>query len=78
MKVDLVLTDDGGESFWWTPSTRSSTLPRDHAGLSQDDFYQMYAYGTAGRRRYDEIVLLYPATAPVVTLPSIRMGSRCG
>ena len=38
----------------------------DHAGLSQADFYQMYAYARAGKEKYHQIFLLYPATeAPV-------------
>jgi hypothetical protein len=38
----------------------------DHAGLSQADFYQVYAYARAGKEKYHEIYLLYPATeAPV-------------
>src|SRR5215218_4658713 len=44
-----------------TLSIKSST-PRNATGLSQADFYQMYAYGSAGKRCYDDIVLLYPTS----------------
>lgn len=33
-----------------------------HGGLSQADFYQMYAYGSARKTGYDDIVLLYPTS----------------
>ena len=35
---------------------------KDHAGLSQADFYQVYAYARASKEKYREIFLLYPAT----------------
>lgn len=32
------------------------------SGLSHSDFYQIYAYGRAGKDQYDDVVLLYPTT----------------
>ena len=66
MKVDLVLTDTDGERFLVDTKYKVLDTSRQHDGLSQSDFYQMYAYGNAGRRRYDRVVLLYPSTEPAV------------
>ncbi len=66
MKVDLVLEDDQGERFLVDTKYKVLDPDEDHVGLSQADFYQMYAYGRAGKEKYGEIFLLYPATgAPV-------------
>lgn len=66
MKVDLVLTNTAGQRFLVDTKYKVLDPSRQHDGLSQSDFYQMYAYGNAGRRRYDRVVLLYPATYPAV------------
>jgi hypothetical protein len=66
MKVDLILTDTDGERFLVDTKYKVLDTSKQHDGLSQSDFYQMYAYGNAGRRRYDRVVLLYPATEPAV------------
>ena len=66
MKVDLVLTDTEGERFLVDTKYKVLDTSKLHDGLSQSDFYQMYAYGNAGRHRYERIVLLYPATEPAV------------
>ena len=66
MKVDLILTDTDGERFLADTKYKVLDTSRQHDGLSQSDFYQMYAYGKAGRRSYDRVVLLYPSTEPAV------------
>jgi 5-methylcytosine-specific restriction enzyme subunit McrC len=66
MKVDLVLTDTDGQRFLVDTKYKVLDTSKQHEGLSQSDFYQMYAYGNAGRRRYERVVLLYPATEPAV------------
>lgn len=66
MKVDLILTDTGGKRFLVDTKYKVLDTSRQHDGLSQSDFYQMYAYGNAGRRSYDRVVLLYPSTEPAV------------
>jgi 5-methylcytosine-specific restriction endonuclease McrBC regulatory subunit McrC len=66
MKVDLILTDTAGERFLVDTKYKVLDNSKQHDGLSQSDFYQMYAYGNAGRRHYDRVVLLYPATEPAV------------
>jgi 5-methylcytosine-specific restriction enzyme subunit McrC len=66
MKVDLVLTDTNGQRFLVNTKYEVLDTSKQQEGLSQSDFYQMYAYGNAGRRRYDRVVLLYPATEPAV------------
>jgi 5-methylcytosine-specific restriction enzyme subunit McrC len=60
MDADLVLTDDVGRSFLVDTKYKVLNPKKRHGGLSQADFYQMYAYGSAGKRYYDDIVLLYP------------------
>ena len=62
MKVDLVLEDDHGKRFLVDTKYKVLDPDKDHAGLSQGDFYQMYAYGRAGRETYRDIFLLYPTT----------------
>lgn len=66
MKVDLILEDDQGERFLVDTKYKVLEPAKDHAGLSQADFYQMYGYARASKEKYREIFLLYPATeAPV-------------
>jgi 5-methylcytosine-specific restriction enzyme subunit McrC len=65
MNADLVLTDNAGDSFVVDTKYKILDPKERHGGLSQADFYQMYAYGSAGKRRYDEIVLLYPTSIPI-------------
>ena len=65
MDVDLVLTDDTNRSFLLDTKYKALDPEEKHMGLTQTDFYQMYAYGGAGRQRYDEIILLYPTTDAV-------------
>jgi 5-methylcytosine-specific restriction enzyme subunit McrC len=62
MKVDLVLTDDSDREILLDTKYKALDAQKDHEGLSQDDFYQMYAYGSAGEQPYNKIVLLYPTT----------------
>ncbi len=62
MDVDLVLTDDVGDNFLVDTKYKTLDANERHGGLSQADFYQMYAYGSAGKQRYEDIVLLYPTT----------------
>ena len=63
MKVDIVLHDGAGRRFLVDTKYKVLDAGKDHAGLSQADFYQMYAYGNAGDGNYDGVVLLYPSTA---------------
>lgn len=60
MKVDLVLEDDRGKRFLVDTKYKVLDSRKDHAGLSQADFYQMYGYARAGRETFREIFLLYP------------------
>jgi 5-methylcytosine-specific restriction enzyme subunit McrC len=60
MDADLVLIDDAGRSFVVDTKYKVLDPKKRHGGLSQADFYQMYAYGNAGKQRFDDIVLLYP------------------
>ncbi len=71
MMVDLVLEatpiEDGrGERFLVDTKYKVLDVTKDHSGLSQTDFYQMYAYARAGSDKYRAIILLYPATEPEV------------
>ena len=62
MDADLVLTDDAGRSLLVDTKYKVLDPKKRHGGLSQADFYQMYAYGSAGKRCYHDIVLLYPTS----------------
>ncbi len=66
MNADLVLTDDAEQSLVLDTKYKLLNATERHAGLSQADFYQMYAYASAGTRHYKNIVLLYPTTEKVV------------
>lgn len=66
MEVDLVLEDSEGEKFLVDTKYKVLDFQQRHAGLSQADFYQMYAYGQAGDAHYDEVFLLFPMTEPPV------------
>jgi 5-methylcytosine-specific restriction enzyme subunit McrC len=63
MDADLVLTDAAGRSLLVDTKYKVLDPKKRHGGLSQADFYQMYAYGSAGKRGYDDIVLLYPTSS---------------
>jgi 5-methylcytosine-specific restriction enzyme subunit McrC len=63
MYVDLVLTDDDDYSFLVDTKYKVLNTAERHGGISQSDFYQMYAYGSAGKLCYYDIVLLYPETS---------------
>ena len=65
MEADLILTDDTGSRLLVDTKYKVLEAAKRHGGLAQEDFYQMYAYGKAGDRPYDEIVLLYPTTETV-------------
>lgn len=65
MEADLILTDDTGAKLLVDTKYKALDAAKQHGGLDQEDFYQMYAYGKAGDRPYDEIVLLYPTTEAV-------------
>ncbi len=62
MRADLVLTDSSDRSFLLDTKYKILNASARHWGLAVEDFYQMYAYGKAGRQQYDDIVLLYPGT----------------
>ena len=66
MDADLVLTDNEGHSFVLDTKYKLLDTTVRHAGLSQADFYQMYAYGNAGTQHFKHLVLLYPAAQNVV------------
>lgn len=66
MEVDLALEDSGGEKFLVDTKYKVLDFQQRHAGLSQADFYQMYAYGRAGDSHYDEVFLLFSVTEPPV------------
>jgi 5-methylcytosine-specific restriction enzyme subunit McrC len=62
MDVDLVLTDNTNRTLLVDTKYKALEIEARHMGLSQTDFYQMYAYGRAGKEHHNELVLLYPAT----------------
>ena len=62
MRVDLRLKDAKGADVLLDTKYKRLDGKRTHAGLSQADFYQMFAYSNAGSARFDEILLMYPTT----------------
>ena len=68
MNVDLILHNDAGERFLVDTKYKRLDRNKKHQGISQSDFYQMHAYGTAGDRGYENIVLLYPSTDPSIPI----------
>ena len=76
MDADLVLTDNAGDSFLVDTKYKTLDSNEHHGGLSQADFYQMYAYGSAGKQHYDNIVLLYPTTTNPVEHTFRQRGLR--
>jgi 5-methylcytosine-specific restriction enzyme subunit McrC len=65
MRVALILTDNTKRSFLVDTKYKLLDEAAPHKGLSQADFYQMYAYGRAGEHRYDDVILLYPDTGGI-------------
>ncbi len=61
MKVDVVL-HVAGKTYLLDTKYKVLGDEKERSGLSQSDFYQMYAYATAGERKYDGVILLYPRT----------------
>lgn len=62
MRVDVILRTSGG-TFLLDTKYKVLGDDREHSGLSQSDFYQMYAYAKAGKTEYEGVILLYPKTA---------------
>jgi len=62
MKGDVLLQDISGRKVLL--DTKYKVLDNDllHGGLSQADFYQMFAYSTSQEEKYKDIILLYPST----------------
>ena len=67
LKPDLLLTDSTVNRMVldtkWKLIDGSKDNSRDKFGLSQADFYQMYAYGQTYLQGDGDIVLIYPKTA---------------
>lgn len=67
LKPDLLVTDSTGNRMVldtkWKLIDGSKDNSRDKFGLSQADFYQMYAYGQKYLQGDGDIVLIYPKTA---------------
>lgn len=60
MKCDILIQDNSGRKILL--DTKYKILMKDsiHYGLSQLDFYQMFAYSISQWQKYKDIVLLYP------------------
>jgi 5-methylcytosine-specific restriction enzyme subunit McrC len=67
LKPDLLVKDSTGNRMVldtkWKLIDMSKDNSRDKFGLSQADFYQMYAYGQTYLQGDGDIVLIYPKTA---------------
>ena len=62
MVVDLRLVHESGRPVLLDTKYKVLDEETGHAGLAQPDYYQVYAYGSAGDCPYDHIIVLYPAT----------------
>jgi 5-methylcytosine-specific restriction enzyme subunit McrC len=67
LKPDLLVNDSGGNACMildtkWKLLDASKGNSRDKFGLSQSDFYQMYAYGQTYLKGEGDMVLIYPKT----------------
>ncbi|AHY47826.1 McrBC 5-methylcytosine restriction system component [Rubrobacter radiotolerans] len=62
MKVDVVVHTSGG-TYLLDTKYKSLEGDKNHAGLSQADFYQMYGYVRSRETLYDGVILLYPGTS---------------
>ena len=60
MLVDLVIEDNSGRQILLDTKYKTLAEGKRHLGLSQSDFYQMYAYTKAGKKAYDDVILLFP------------------
>lgn len=65
MKVDLKLEDDHDGRTLIDTKYKEVKSGSNHYGVAREDFYQMYSYARAGRRDYDQVVLLYPSRTPI-------------
>ncbi len=65
MRGDVLIQCGSGEKLLL--DTKYKVLDDDfiHGGLSQSDFYQMFAYSTSQEQRYRDIILLYPCRETV-------------
>ncbi len=60
MYYDLLVTDMEGRQYLMDTKYKRLDSERTHHGLSQSDFYQMFAYSQSQLETYENIILLYP------------------
>lgn len=60
LRPDLRLVFDGGREVLLDTKYKVLHAGEPRGGLSQADFYQMFAYARGDRERFDDVVLLYP------------------
>jgi len=60
MKGDILIQDDSGRKILLDTKYKILMEGSLHFGLSQSDFYQMFAYSISQLQNYRDIVLLYP------------------
>jgi len=60
MKGDILIQDDSGRKILLDTKYKILAVEFLHYGLSQSDFYQMFAYSISQLQKYKDIVLLYP------------------
>lgn len=65
MEVDLELEDDQGGRTLIDTKYKEVNPSSNHYGVAREDFYQMHSYARAGKRGYDQVVLLYPSRTPI-------------
>lgn len=60
MKGDILIEDSSGRKILLDTKYKILDSGARHGKLSQDDFYQMFAYSSSQIEKYKDIILLYP------------------
>lgn len=60
MYYDVLVTDLQGRQYLMDTKYKRLDSEKKHYGLSQSDFYQMFAYSQSQLETYENIILLYP------------------
>ena len=57
---DILIEDNSGRKILVDTKYKMLSDSQRHSGMSQSDFYQMFAYSTSQQQKYEDVVLLYP------------------
>lgn len=65
MYYDILIEDYQGNEILIDTKYKTPDQDTNHYGLSQADFYQMFAYSQSQNKKYQDIILLYPEATAV-------------